>query len=76
MVYKDRQQVKDEIAKCMDRIKALMDASGLNMEELLASAAEKHVNCENCILLKTCDKHDNDGCYTTWLKFLEEGRIE
>lgn len=65
-----------ELSKRMDRIKALMDASRMNMEELFASAAERNVQCENCRLLRTCDKYDNDGCYTVWLKFLEDGRVE
>ena len=66
-----------ELSKRMDRIKVLMDATRMSIEELLASAAEKQVtNCETCPLLKTCDEHDEDGCYTTWIKFLEEGRIE
>ena len=65
-----------ELEKRMDRIKVLMDASRMNIEELLASAAAKEVpSCEKCPLLKACDNHDQDGCYITWLKFLE-GRIE
>lgn len=66
-----------ELEKRMDRVKVLMDATRMNIEELLATAAEKQVrHCEKCPLLKACDNHDEDGCYTTWLKFLEEGRIE
>ena len=65
-----------ELSKRMDRIKVLMDASGMTMEELLASAAEQGVHCENCPLFKTCDNHDNDGCYLIWLRFLQEGRVE
>ena len=67
----------EELNKRMDRVRVLMIAARMSIEELLASAAEKEVNCcENCPLLKTCDNHDEDGCYITWLKFLEEGRIE
>ena len=66
-----------ELNERMDRIKVLMDVTCMNIEELLAAAAEREVtNCETCPLLKACDNHDQDGCYTTWLKFLEEGRIE
>lgn len=35
-----------ELSKRMDRIKVLMDASGMTMEELLASGAEQSVHCE------------------------------
>jgi hypothetical protein len=65
-----------ELSKRMGRVLVLMDATRMSMEELLASAAEKEVHCEKCPLLKTCDNHDDDGCYITWLKYLEEGRIE
>jgi hypothetical protein len=66
-----------ELEKRMDRVRVLMIAARMSIEELLASAAEKEVNnCEKCPLKKTCDNHDEDGCYITWLKFLEEGRIE
>ena len=65
-----------ELSRRMDRVNVLMGASCMTIEELLASAAEKSVGCEKCPLLKTCNKYDNDGCYITWLKFLEEGRIE
>ena len=67
----------EELNKRMDRVRVLMIAARMSIEELLASAAEKEVHsCEKCPLLKACDNHDEDGCYITWLKFLEEGRIE
>lgn len=60
------------LSKKMDRIKALMDASSMNMEELLATAAYKTViSCPECPLYKVCANRDEDGCYFTWLKFLE-----
>lgn len=66
-----------ELEARMDRVRVLMIASRMSIEELLASAAEKEVTaCEKCPLLKACDNHDEDVCYITWLKFLEEGRIE
>ena len=65
-----------EFSKLVYRINVLMGASGMTLAELLASAAEHSVHCEKCPLLKTCDDHDNDGCYFIWLKFLEEGSIE
>ena len=65
-----------ELSKRIDRVNVLMCASGMTIEELLASAAEQSVHCEKCPLLKACNNHDEDGCYITWLKFLEEGRVE
>lgn len=67
----------NELNKRLDRIKVLMDASDMSIEQLLATAAYKTVKqCPECPLYKACNYRDEDGCYFTWLKFLEEGRVE
>ena len=69
----------NELSKRMDRIKALMDASGNNIEQMLATFASDFLDCDKCPLRFECDpmsynKHNiNDmfDCYGLWLKYLE-----
>lgn len=68
-----------DLSKRMDRIKVLMDASGQNIEQMLATFASDYVGCDNCPLRAACDPdsdvkdHINDllSCYSSWLKYLE-----
>lgn len=79
MAYEDKSQVLEALNKRMDRIKVLMDASGQNIEQMLATFASDFVDCDKCPLKVKCDPysdakdHINDiiSCYGLWLKYLE-----
>ena len=68
-----------ELEKRMDRIKALMDASGSeSIEVMLATFASDFVDCDRCPLQVKCDplSHKIDikdmiDCYGEWLEYLE-----
>ena len=69
-----------ELSKRMDRIKALMDASGSgSIEVMLATFASDFVDCDKCPLKVKCDplSHNKDSindmidCYGEWLEYLE-----
>ena len=69
-----------ELEKRMDRIQALMDASGSkSIEEMLATFAADFVDCDKCPLKVKCDplSHKLQGindildCYGEWLEYLE-----
>lgn len=66
-----------ELSRRMDRIKALMDASGSkSIEEMLATFACEFVDCDKCPLGVQCDPlsyniNDMIDCYGLWLKYLE-----
>lgn len=63
----------EELEKRLDRIKELMDATGLSMEDLLAESAMVHVDCEKCPIKSICDqfKYDeNIACTEIWADYL------
>ena len=67
----------NELNDRMDRIKHLMDATGMSIEEMLADSAPAHVCCDTCPITKLCDKHPNTeeasdlGCSDIWLMYLK-----
>lgn len=69
----------EELSKRMDRIKVLMDASGHNIEQMLAIFASDFIECDKCPLRVKCHPdsdlkdHISDvtNCYISWLMYLE-----
>lgn len=63
----------EELEKRMNRIKDLMDATGMSMECLMAESAMIHVNCEKCPIKSRCDQYMYDesiGCTDVWEQYL------
>ena len=64
----------EELTKRMDRIKDLMDATGMSMEMLMAEAAMMHVDCGKCPIKTACDQYkydENIGCTAVWEMYLK-----
>lgn len=64
----------EELIKRMDRIKELMDVTGMSMEELMAESAMVHVDCANCPIKSLCDQYRYDesvGCTEAWTMYLK-----
>lgn len=58
----------------MERVKELMDVTGMSMEELMAESAMVHVNCNMCPIKAACDQYRYDesyGCTETWTMYLK-----
>lgn len=63
----------EELSKRLDRIKELMDASGLSMEQLMAESATVYVQCNRCPIKSICDQYEYDeniGCAEVWADYL------
>lgn len=60
-----------ELTKRMDRVKDLMDVTGMSMEELMAESAMTHVDCERCPITSDCDKRKYLDCSDVWEKYLK-----
>lgn len=74
----DQMSKLEKLNQCMDRIKQIMDVTGMSMEELIAESAMVHVDCEMCPIKTVCDKHRYDesyGCSETWTMYLK-GEID
>lgn len=70
----------NELNDKMDRVKHLMDATGMSIEEMLADTAPAHVCCDTCPISSFCDKHPYNedtqiGCSDVWLMYLK-GEID
>lgn len=64
----------EELTKRMDRVKDLMDVTGMSMEELMAESAMSHVDCGRCPIKSKCDQYMYDmniGCSEVWEKYLK-----
>lgn len=64
------------LAKKLDRIKVLMDATGKSIEQMLAYYASDDeypiFSCKECPIQDRCNTIVNHNtCYDVWLKFLE-----
>jgi hypothetical protein len=58
----------------MDRVKVLMDVTGMSMEELMAESAMVHVDCMLCPIKTKCDQYRYDesiGCTEAWTRYLK-----
>lgn len=63
-----------ELDDRMNRIKVLMDATNMSMEELMGESAIMHVDCMSCPLKTVCDQYRYDesiGCSEVWIKYLK-----
>lgn len=61
----------EELAKRLNRVKELMDATGMSMEELMAYSAVVHVDCARCPIASDCDKRKYLDCSDVWVKYLK-----
>lgn len=67
----------DELSKRMDRVKELMDGTGLSIEEMLSESANVNLDCAKCVLRARCAKLDltvykKTGLYYTCNDIWEE----
>lgn len=65
----------NELNDRMDRIKVLMDATEMSMEELMAETAPGHITCNTCPISEFCDQHPYNevtelGCSDIWTLYL------
>ena len=68
----------NELSERMDRVKVLMDATGLSMEKLMSEAAPKYLTCDTCPISTFCDQHPFNkvtelGCSDIWTLYLKYG---
>lgn len=65
----------EDLKKRMDRIKELMDATGMSMEQLLAQSAITYVYCRKCPINSVCKQyidHEKEiGCVEVWTMYLK-----
>lgn len=64
----------EELNKRLDRVKELMDVTGMSMEELMAEAAIAHVDCDRCPIKSDCFEFkylDHFDCSDVWEKYLK-----
>ena len=66
----------DELNEKMDRIKVLMDATRMSMEELMTYTAPMHIECDSCPISEFCDQHPYNevtklGCCDIWALYLK-----
>lgn len=62
-----------ELEKRLDRIKELMDVTGMSMEDLMAESAMVHVDCGRCPIKTACDQYTDDAtiaCTAVWAMYL------
>lgn len=74
----DQMTKLEELNKRMDRIKEVMDVTGMCMEELIAESAMVHIDCGMCPIKTACDKYrygESYGCSETWTMYLK-GEID
>lgn len=72
----DQFRMLEELNERMDRIKVLMDATGMSMEELMAESAPGHLQCDTCPITVFCDHHPYNeatdlGCSDVWTLYLK-----
>lgn len=59
-----------EMAKWPQRYKELFYGTGLDLEELLAEAAQHVMQCDNCKMKRECHVRISDTCRSMWLEYL------
>lgn len=55
----------------LDRVKELMDATGADMETMMASYAEVHCPCNKCVLTSKCAQINSISCNELWTSYLK-----
>ena len=60
----------EELNKRLNHVKVLMDALGMNMEELMAQAGVL-LDCSKCPIKSICDSHKYYSCSLVWEKYLK-----
>ena len=63
-----------EMIKWPQRYKDLFHVTGLDLEELLAIAADRVVICDYCPLKEQCFKKVTEPCHDMWLRYLKGGK--
>lgn len=66
----------DELNERMYRIKMLIDASGMSIEEIMAESAPMYIRCDTCPISEFCDQHPYNevtelGCTDVWKMYLK-----
>ena len=62
-----------ELEVRLSRVGDLIQSSGKNIEQMLASYASNNVECKDCYLKEICTNHSGDACEQRWLSYLENG---
>ena len=60
----------EELSKRLNRVKELMDVTGMSMTELMALAAVS-LDCSKCPIISICDSHKHYSCSEIWVKYLK-----
>lgn len=63
----------EDLSNRLDRIKELMDVTGLSMEDLMAQSAVVFVNCNRCPIKSICDQYmfnKKIACTKIWRDYL------
>lgn len=63
-----------EMIKWPERYKELFHGTGLDLEQLLAEAAQHVMKCDNCKMKKECHERPTDSCRGMWLNYLKGGK--
>lgn len=60
-----------EMIKWPERYRELFRGTGLDLEQLLAEAAQHVMQCDNCKMKKECHERYSVTCRDMWLEYLK-----
>ena len=70
----DQMTKLEKLNQCMDRIKQIMDVTGMSMEELIAESAVYHIDCGKCPIKSICKQYlcnNQIACTDLWTMYLK-----